>query len=77
MLEDFIGMYCGYYMICVLIWFSEILFVSDYVNVVFKNVDRVILGSFEIKEVKYIFVFLIVYGISFSLNIEKFCYFKL
>lgn len=42
MLEDFIGMYCGYYMICVLIWFSEILFVSDYVNVVFKNVDRVI-----------------------------------
>lgn len=74
---DFTGMYCGYHMTCVLIWFSETLFVSDYANAALKNADRATLGSLEIKEVKHIFAFLTVYGIPSSLNIEKFCYFKL
>lgn len=55
----------------------ETLFVSDYANAALKNADRATLGSLEIKEVKHIFAFLTVYGIPSSLNIEKFCYFKL
>lgn len=70
-------MYCGYHMTCVLIWFSETLFVSDYANAALKNADRATLRSLEIKEVKHIFAFLTVYGIPSSLNKEKFCYFKL
>lgn len=47
------------------------------INAALKNADRATLGSLEIKEVKHIFAFLTVYGIPSSLNIEKFCYFKL
>lgn len=77
MLEDFTGMYCVYHMTRVLIWFSETLFVSDFANAAPKNADIEILGSLGIKKVKHIFAFLTVYGIPSSLNIEKFCYFKL